>query len=334
MGTLFIVATPIGHLDDITLRAIGVLRGAAIIAAEDTRRTARLLRRHGIDTPMSSLHAHSSPRRLAALVERLEEDDVALVADAGTPGISDPGAALVAAAAEAGFQVVPVPGPSSLTAALSVSGLAGERFVFLGFLPRRGGPRRAALTKAAAMGLTIIAFEAPHRLAASLADMLAVLGDRPIVVARELTKMHEELWRGRLEEAAATWRSRRPRGEFTLVIAPGLARAEQWSPERLRSAVEALVEEGHGAKEASRRVAAEAGASPRDVYRLLHSAPGGAMGDDGPIPGGDTVKYRASGAAPGAADDEAADEAAGHEPGGGVSECGPRVDAGGSGGQE
>ncbi|MFQ5459519.1 MAG: hypothetical protein ACE5EL_01875, partial [Anaerolineae bacterium] len=173
-----------------------------------------------------------------------------------------------------------------------------------------------------------------HRLAASLADMLAVLGDRRIVVARELTKMHEELWRGRLEEATDTWRSRRPRGEFTLVIAPGPACTEQWPPERLRSAVEALVKEGHGAKEASRRVAAQAGASPRDVYRLLHSAPGGAMGDGGPIPDGETVKYRASGTAPVAADDKAADEAAGHEPGGGDGDGGPRVDGGGSGGQE
>jgi 16S rRNA (cytidine1402-2'-O)-methyltransferase len=274
VGTLYVVGTPIGNLEDVTLRALRVLAEAAVIAAEDTRVTRRLLARHGIATPLVSCHEHSTPRARADLVARLSGGDVALVTDAGTPGVSDPGAALVAEARAAGHAVVPVPGPSAVGAALSVAGLAGERFLFLGFPPRRPAERRAALAAVAEESGSLVLFEAPHRLAACLADLAAVLGaDRAICVARELTKLHEEIWHGTLAEAVAHWRDRPPRGEFTLVVAGRLpVAARSWTDEEVRAALTGLRAQGVAAREAARRVAPQAGRPARDVYRLWEHA--------------------------------------------------------------
>ncbi len=217
MPTLYVVATPIGNLEDITLRALRVLREVDLIAAEDTRRTLRLLNHYNIKKPLISYHEHNKLARIPEILKILEEKDVALVSDAGVPGVSDPGRELVAAALEAGFKVVPIPGPSAIPTALSVSGLPADQFLFLGYLPRKRSERRKLLSSVAEEERTLVAFEAPHRLRESLSDILEVLGDREIAVCRELTKLHEEIFRGKVSEALE--RFREPLGEFTLVLA-------------------------------------------------------------------------------------------------------------------
>lgn len=219
MGTLYVVGTPIGNLEDITLRALRVLREVDLIAAEDTRTTRILLRAHDIGTPMVSFHEFSGPARARRLVERLGSADVALVSDAGMPGLSDPGYPLIRQALEAGYKVVPVPGPSAILAALVASGLPMHAFHFLGFLPRKSGQRRRALAAVADEDATLVAFESPHRLAASLADAAEVFGSRPMAAGRELTKMFEEIVRGTIPELAERYAHEEPRGEFTLVFA-------------------------------------------------------------------------------------------------------------------
>jgi 16S rRNA (cytidine1402-2'-O)-methyltransferase len=218
VGTLYVVGTPIGNLEDVTLRALRILREVDLIAAEDTRTTRTLLRAHSIDTPLTSFHEFSAPGKIRRLVDRLEHDDMALVSEAGTPGLSDPGFPLVKAALEAGHAVTPVPGPSAILAALVASGLPMHSFHFLGFLPRKSGQRRRALEEVAAEDATLVAFEAPHRLVASLADAAVVLGDRPMVAARELTKKFEEIVRGTIPELLVRFQQQTPRGEFTLVF--------------------------------------------------------------------------------------------------------------------
>ena len=218
MGTLYVVGTPIGNLEDITLRALRVLREVELIAAEDTRTTRTLLRAHDIGTPMVSYHEFSGPARARQLVERLDSGDVALVSDAGMPGLSDPGFPLIKQTLEAGHRVVPVPGPSAILAALVASGLPMHAFHFLGFLPRKSGQRRRALAAVADEEATLIAFESPHRLAASLADAAEVFGNRPMAAGRELTKKFEEVVRGTIPELAERYAREEPRGEFTLVI--------------------------------------------------------------------------------------------------------------------
>ncbi len=218
MGTLFLVATPIGNLEDITLRALRVLREARLIAAEDTRHTRILLDHYAITTPCVAYHEHNKLARLSTILAALAEGDVALVSDAGTPALADPGFELVAACIEAGFTITAVPGPSALLAALVASGLATDRFTYVGFLPRRSVERRALLNEMTGLTMTMICFEAPHRLLATLEDMLEVLGDRRLVVAAELTKRFEQLRRGRVSEVLEHFRLQRPRGEYTLVI--------------------------------------------------------------------------------------------------------------------
>lgn len=241
-----------------------------VIAAEDTRVTRKLLTRHGIKTPLVSFHEHTPPTRRAGLVARLEHEDVAIVTDGGTPGLSDPGSRLVADAAAAGHTVIPVPGPSAVAAALSVSGLAGESFLFLGFLPRRQAERRSILETVAGLTWTLVAYEAPHRLDASLADLAAILPGRSLVIARELTKIHEEIWRGTTDSAPASWSAREKRGELTLIIealeSPVASR--KWSAQEVRTELTRQANAGAGAREASRTVAPLAGWSARDVYRL------------------------------------------------------------------
>jgi 16S rRNA (cytidine1402-2'-O)-methyltransferase len=218
-GTLYLVATPIGNLEDVSLRALRVLREATVIAAEDTRHTRKLLAHHGLPARLVSLHAHNERERAPALVARLARGEaVALVSDAGMPGLSDPGLGLVRAAADAGIPIVPIPGPSAFLAALVVSGLPTAPVSFLGFLPAGRGERRRAVEAVQALPHTLVLYEAPHRLLRTLEDLEAVLGDRRVAVARELTKVHEEVFRGRLREALQRFSAHPPRGEFTLVV--------------------------------------------------------------------------------------------------------------------
>ena len=268
--TLYLVGTPIGNLEDITLRALRVLREVSLIAAEDTRHTARLLRHYDITTPMLSYHEYSSAQRLAGLVARLREEDVALVSDAGMPGLSDPGYRLVRAALDAGISVIPIPGASAATTALIASGLPTDSFLFLGFLPRRRAARQSALAAIATLPHTLILYEAPHRLRDVLQDVLHVLGDRALCVGRELTKMYEEIWRGSVSAALQTFTAEAIRGEFTLVVAGATAREEAWDEAAVREALARELAAGFSHKEAAAIVAAAAGWRKRDVYALKH----------------------------------------------------------------
>ena len=221
MGTLYVVGTPIGNLEDITLRAIRVLREVDLIAAEDTRVTRTLLKAHDIATPLVSFHEFSGPARVRQLVDRLASEDVALVSDAGMPGLSDPGFPLIRAAIESGVTVVPIPGPSAILTALVGSGLPMHAFAYHGFLPRKSGERKRFLASLADATITQVVFESPHRLVAALRDVVEVLGpDRPLAVGRELTKKFEELVRGPASEVLERFDRRPPRGEITLVIGP------------------------------------------------------------------------------------------------------------------
>ena len=216
-GTLFVVGTPIGNLEDLSPRAARVLREVALVAAEDTRVTRRLLNHIGASPRLLSFHAHNWRERLDAVLAALQEGDAALVSDAGMPGVSDPGRELVAAARDGGFRIESVPGPSAVTTALAVSGMPADSFQFLGFLPRRRRERQERLREVVDCALTTVLFEAPHRLRATLEDMAVAFGDRPVAVCRELTKLHEEVFRGTAESALQHFES--PRGEFCLVVA-------------------------------------------------------------------------------------------------------------------
>ena len=218
MGTLYVVGTPIGNLEDITLRALRVLREVGLIAAEDTRTTRKLMTHFDIHTPLVSYHDFSGPGRTRRLIERLADTDVALVSDAGMPGLSDPGYPLIRAAIDAEIPVTTVPGPSALVSALVLSGLPTHAFQYLGFLPRKAGARRRALERVASGADTLVVYESPHRLVACLADVESVLGPRPVVAARELTKRFEEIVRGSATELRAHFEQTPPRGEFVLVI--------------------------------------------------------------------------------------------------------------------
>jgi 16S rRNA (cytidine1402-2'-O)-methyltransferase len=219
-GTLFVVATPIGNLEDITIRALRVLREVAVIAAEDTRRTAQLLARHAISTPTTSLHEHNETKKSAAILARLERgESVALVSDAGTPAVSDPGARLVGEAIRAGIKVEPIPGPSAVMAAVTASGFSADAFTFMGFPPIKSKDRTDWLSRMRTSGGTVVFFEAPHRIEATLHEILMYLGDRPITVARELTKVHEQLVNGPISQVIQHLGA--PRGEYTVVVDVG-----------------------------------------------------------------------------------------------------------------
>jgi 16S rRNA (cytidine1402-2'-O)-methyltransferase len=216
MPVLYVIATPIGNLEDISLRALRLLREVKLIAAEDTRKTRRLLNAYNIKTSLTSYHEHSKRARLDYLLEYLEKGDLALVSEAGMPGISDPGYELIAGAIDRRVPVVPIPGASAVITALAVSGLPTDQFLYVGFLPRRGGQRQRLLISIADEPRTIVAFETPHRLGEALSDIEEMLGNRRLSVCRELTKVHEEIFRGRVREARE--RFIEPRGEFCLVI--------------------------------------------------------------------------------------------------------------------
>ena len=216
MPVLYVIATPIGNLEDISLRALRLLREVKLIAAEDTRTTRHLLNAHNIKTPLTSYHEHSKRAKLDYLLNYLEKEDLALVSEAGTPGLSDPGYELIIAAIERGISVVPIPGASAVITALVVSGLPTDQFLYLGFLPRRKGQRQRLLSSIVDEPRTIVAFETPHRLRKALSDIEEILGNRRLSVCRELTKVHEEIFRGRVSQAREHFAE--PRGEFSLVI--------------------------------------------------------------------------------------------------------------------
>ena len=216
---LYVLATPIGNLEDLSARAVRILREADAIVSEDTRTTLKLLTRYEIQKPLIAYFQHSPPRRLEEILEKLRSGKtLALVTESGTPGVSDPGARLVDAALSSGIKVVPIPGPSAVAVAASVCGFGADAFHFAGFLPRKPGKRRKALEVLGALGVTLIVFESPYRVAATLEDMLAVLGDRKLTVCRELTKLHEEVWRTTIAGARERYEREEPRGEFTLAI--------------------------------------------------------------------------------------------------------------------
>lgn len=274
--TLFVVGTPLGNVADWSPRAQDVLAAVPVVAAEDTRVTARLLAACGIGgarlITYTDAFAPKQAQRQADVLAALSEGDVALVADAGMPGISDPGYALVQAAVAAGHRIVPVPGPSAVVTALAISGLPADRFLFLGFLPRRHTDRQRLLRQVADEPGSLVAYEVPHRLHESLADVLAVLGDRAVLVARELTKPYETLWHGRLAEAVHTLAVLEPRGEYVLVIAGAntspRAAEDGWPALQVREALAILAVEGVDERTAQRVVARLAGWRKKDVYRL------------------------------------------------------------------
>jgi len=284
MGILYLVATPIGNLEDITLRARRVLREAALIAAEDTRTARKLLTHFEIATPVTAYFTRQYGRgnpaptpKLEMILSALARGDVAVISEAGTPGLSDPGYELVRAALARGFRVVPIPGASALTAALVASGLPTDQFVFLGFLPRQKSARRKLLQSVADEPRTLVVYEAPHRVRASLDDIAEMLGNRAICVARELTKVHEEFLRGNVNATREHFAAHAPRGEFTLVIEgkttaasseQSTVNSEQWNDARIISAVRALMAAGVARTEAAKRVARASGRDRRAVYKL------------------------------------------------------------------
>ena len=268
MGTLYLVATPIGNLQDITGRALDILRQVRLVAAEDTRQTRKLFDHYQIRTPLISYHEHNKLSRLDEVLAALGEADVALVSDAGTPALNDPGYELVKAALQAGFPVSPIPGPSAPLAALVASGLPTDAFLYLGYLPRKASERRTLLGKIAGQPYTLVFLETPHRLISALQDLQSVLGDRAIAVARELTKLHEEIYRGSLGQALAHFSAQPARGEITLVI-EGNRTQIAWSEEQVRSHLELLLSEGYSAAQSAAEVADQSGWPRRTLYRLV-----------------------------------------------------------------
>ena len=274
-GTLYIVGTPIGNLEDITLRAIKVLHNVNWIAAEDTRHTAKLLNHFDIKTPQLSYYEHNQQRRIPSLVESLRLGNaIALVTDAGMPGISDPGYELVKACLEAEIPVIPIPGVSASLTALSVAGLPTDRFVFEGFLPTKNKERQQRLTLLKTESRTIILYEAPHRLLETLQDLEQNLDSkRSSVIARELTKLHEEFWRGTLVEAVQYYQEHNPKGELTLVIAGASESPTPLTEEQLKAELERLLQQGISRSEASRQLAAATSLPRRQIYQLALTLP-------------------------------------------------------------
>jgi len=273
-GTLYVVATPIGNLEDITLRALRVLREVDLIACEDTRHTAKLLTHFGIHKRTTSYHDHNEARKAAVLVDHLEAgQNVALVTDAGTPCLSDPGYTVVHLAREKGISVIPIPGPCSFIAALSVSGQSSDEFTFLGFLPSRKGARAKFLDSLKSELRTLIFLESPERILETLADLSEILGDRPLTVARELTKVHEEFFSGTPREALEFYRTKPPKGEIVLIVGAGTRRVGtlvELSPTELRARVGQFVEQlGLSKMEAIKHLARELHVPRRALYKNL-----------------------------------------------------------------
>ena len=271
MGTLYLVATPIGNLEDMSPRAVRILREAKLIAAEDTRHTGLLLRHFGIPTPVTSYFEHNKLNKLERILGELARGDVALVSDAGTPAVNDPGHELFRAALASGVDVRPVPGPSAPLAALTVSGLPTDSFLYLGYLPHKSSERRKVADQVSNLPYTLIFLESPYRILESLEDLLSVLGDRRVCVAREMTKMFEEFWRGKISDAVAYFKSRPARGEFTLVI-EGKPKDEKpkWAREELLKAVRKELARKRPAKEISSELAVQSGWSRKEIYAVIN----------------------------------------------------------------
>jgi 16S rRNA (cytidine1402-2'-O)-methyltransferase len=269
MGTLYLVATPIGNLEDITLRALRLLKEVALVAAEDTRHTQKLFERHIIHTRLISYHEHNKLSRVEEIMAALAGGDVALVSDAGTPGLNDPGYELVCAALQAGYPVSPIPGPSAPVAALVASGLPADAFLFLGYLPRRSSERRRFLERVRKLTYTLIFLETPHRMGEALTDLLSILGDRPAAAARELTKLHEEILRMPLSALQAHFKQVEPRGEFTLVVQGAAEDSEAWDEERVDQSLREGISRGDLPSELAERVALLAGWRKNQVYRRI-----------------------------------------------------------------
>jgi 16S rRNA (cytidine1402-2'-O)-methyltransferase len=268
VGTLFIVATPIGNLEDISLRALRTLKEVDLIAAEDTRHTKVLLDHYAVAVRLTSYHEHNEKRKAEDLVKRLVSgENIALVCDAGTPAISDPGYRLVHAAVRAGIVVVPIPGASALTAVLSAAGLPTDRFVFEGFLPAKRSGRRERLEKLRDETRTVVAYEAPHRIQEALRDVQEILGDREVVLAREVSKIHEEFLRGRVSEVSGRLADQPPRGELTLVMAGSPGDPEP-TEEILKAEIRRLKNDGLRVKEIAELLGERYSYSKRDIYRL------------------------------------------------------------------
>jgi len=268
MGTLYIVATPIGNLEDMTFRAVRILKEVQLIAAEDTR-TSRVLTDHfGIETPMTSYHEHNKVGKMEPIFDMLQSGDVALISDAGTPGISDPGYELVLEAIQRGYDVVPIPGANAAVSALVASGLPTDSFLYLGFLPKKQNARRELLSTLKKEKRTIVAYESPYRVADTLGIAAKVFGeDRPVVVAREITKKFEEFWRGTASAAARHFQEDNPRGEVTLVIA-GAPEEGQWDKARVAAALEERLENGESLSRAAKEIAHLSGWKKSAVYEL------------------------------------------------------------------
>ena len=272
LGKLYIVATPIGNLEDMTLRGIRILKEVDLIAAEDTRHTGKLLKNFEIETPQISYHEHNSRLRSQELLSKLAQGiNIALVSDAGMPGICDPGAELIASAIANGYDVIPIPGVSASITALVTSGLATDRFVFEGFLPTQGKPRKDRLQGLKNEVRTIVLYEAPHRLLTTLKDLATVFGqERSLVLGRELTKIHEEFWRGDFQSAIALYSEQsHPLGEYTLVIAGSKAESDLiMSEEEIKAELAQLLQQGMTRSQASRYLAEQTSLSRRQIYQL------------------------------------------------------------------
>jgi 16S rRNA (cytidine1402-2'-O)-methyltransferase len=271
LGTLYLVATPIGNLEDITLRALRILREVALVAAEDTRTARKLMFHHDIRARVVSYNEHNMRTRTPQILKALDDSSVALISEAGTPGISDPGYELVRSAIAAGHEVSPIPGPAAPVAAVIASGLPSREFIFIGFLPRRSSDRRRLFDSLRHSPHTIVVFESPHRLQAAFQDALAVLGDRRIAVCRELTKLHEEIFRGTVSSAIEHFTE--PRGEFTIVIEGAAESPQDHSDDDLRARLKSLRESGISARDAAARLAAETGLPRRRLYTLALTVP-------------------------------------------------------------
>jgi 16S rRNA (cytidine1402-2'-O)-methyltransferase len=269
VSTLYLVATPIGNLEDISQRALRILRQVDLVAAEDTRHTGKLLKHYDIVTPLISFHEHSKGSKLQRLLDHLDQGDLALVSDAGTPVLNDPGYELVRQAIEAGHEVSPIPGPSAPISALIASGLPADSFLYLGYLPRRSSDRRRAVREVAALPFTLIFFETPHRLLESLSDLLEELGDREVVVAREISKLHEEFFRGQITSALAYYSANPPRGEITLVLAGNPPQEKTWSEEQLLAGIKERKSQNMPPAQIASQLSAESNWPRREIYQLL-----------------------------------------------------------------
>jgi len=272
MGILYLVATPIGNLEDMSLRAVRILRESVLIAAEDTRHTGKLLKHFEIETRLTSYFEHNKLDKIELILARLADGDVAVVSDAGSPAINDPGYELVKAALASGFDVRPVPGPSAPIAALTVSGLPTDSFLYLGYLPHKTGERRKSLRQVENLTYTLIFLESPYRIIEALEDIFTELGDRRICVAREMTKMFEEYWRGKVSGALEYFKQQPPRGEFTLVIAGSQNTLQRWTDSELEAAIRSATEAGKKSKQVAAELAEGSGWSKKEIYQKIISS--------------------------------------------------------------